>query len=139
MSMSPKVSARAAGASASAIRQTTSPQRQQGSSLAGAASWQDRRFLIIAHLRYLHIGGQVQPGFLDTGEQIADDGEGIDLIEPSLVVENQSMIEYGSGDNLDIFKANRRPCGQQCVGASGLGDGDGGARRGSVRDVAAHR
>src|SRR6516164_8966085 len=75
----------------------TSPQRQQGRAGLRKRPETFPAVLSMMHLAYLHVGGQIQAGFLDGGEQLADDGEGIHLIEPGLVIEDQAMIEYGSG------------------------------------------
>src|SRR6516225_6065734 len=81
----------------------------RASSRQAAARPSGRAASVMMHLGDLHVGGQVQSGFLDSGQQFADDREGIDLIEPRLVVEDQAVIEYGGGYGLNILEAGGRP------------------------------
>src|SRR5437764_435013 len=98
------------------------------------AAWTRANSLMV-HLCDLQVARQVEAGLVETAEQVGDDGEGVDLVETGLVVEDEAMVQYRRRHGLDVLEADGRPARQQRHAARRLGQGDGRTRRGAVGDV----
>src|SRR5262245_22508035 len=120
---------------------TTSPNSTAAPGARGASSASPSRAagsargkspLAIAYLREDQVAGQPGAGGVERRQQVADDGEGADLVEAGLVVEDQAVVEDGGGDGLDVLEADGGPARQQGDGPPGFGQSDGRPGGGAV-------
>ena len=70
------------------------------------------------------------------GEQVADDVIGGAAFDAGVVVEHNAVAQHGGGDGFDILEAGIRSLLHQGAGLGAGGEGERGARAGTVADAA---